>query len=83
MSVWEIVIGIIIILVCLFLIGVIMLQEGNSRGMGGITAEVSTDSYLGSNKARTFDAVLARMTKIAAVIFFILTIAISIISYVK
>lgn len=83
MNAWEIILGIIIILVCLFLIGVIMLQEGNSRGMGGIAPEVSTDSYLGSNKARTFDAVLAKMTKIAAVIFFVLTIAISIISVIN
>lgn len=83
MSVWEIVIGIIIIMVTLILIGVIMLQEGNSRGMGGIAPEVSTDSYLGTNKGRTFDAILSRVTKIGAILFFILTITINLISLIK
>lgn len=83
MSAWEIVLGIIIIIVCLFLIGVIMLQEGNSRGMGGIAPEVTTDSYFGNHKGRTFDAILAKITKIGAVLFFVLTIAISVLSVVK
>lgn len=80
MSGLEIAIGIIIIVVCLLLIGVIMLQEGNTRGMGGIAPESSSDSYLGSNKGRTFDAMLARITKGAAIIFFILTITMGLLS---
>ncbi len=80
MSGLEIAIGIVIIIVCLFLIGVIMLQEGNTRGMGGIAPEGSSGSYLGSNKGRTYDAILAKVTKVAAIIFFILTIAMGILS---
>lgn len=80
MSAWEIAIGIIIIIISLILIGVIMLQEGNTRNMGSVMPESTTDSYLGNNKGRTFDAILARITKICAVLFFILTIAINLLS---
>ncbi|MBP0979570.1 MAG: preprotein translocase subunit SecG [Oscillospiraceae bacterium] len=82
MSGWEITIGVIIILISLFLIGVIMLQEGNSRGMGGM-APSSGDSYLENNKNRTFEAMLARLTKVGAVLFFVLTILINILSVIK
>lgn len=82
MSGWEITFGVIIMLVSLFLIGVIMLQEGNSRGMGGM-APSSSDSYLENNKNRTFDAMLSRLTKLGAVLFFVLTILINILSIVK
>ena len=80
MSAWEIAIGIIIIIISLILFGVIMLQEGNTRNMGSVMPESTTDSYLGNNKGRTFDAILARITKICAVLFFILTIAINLLS---
>ena len=80
MSAWEIAIGIIIIIISLILIGVIMLQEGNTRNMGSVMPESTIDSYLGNNKGRTFDAILARITKICAVLFFILTIAINLLS---
>ncbi len=82
MSASEIIIGIIIMLVSLFLIGVIMLQEGNSRGMGSVAPEASSESYFGNNRGRTFDAILARVTKLFAVLFFILTIVMSVISVV-
>ena len=83
MNIWEIIIGVVIILICLVLIGVIMLQKGDTRGMGGMAGESSSDSYLESNKGRTFDAMLARVTKIAAVLFFLLTILMGVISIVN
>lgn len=83
MSGLEIAIGIIIMIVSVFLIGVIMLQEGNSRGMGSVAPEASSESYFGNNRGRTFDAILAKITKICAVLFFVLTIVIGVLSVVN
>lgn len=80
MGILEIVIGIVLVFLALLLIGVIMLQEGTSRGMGGAMSGGSSESYIGSNKGRTYDAILARITKISAVVFLILTVVMGILS---
>ncbi|MBO4432028.1 MAG: preprotein translocase subunit SecG [Clostridia bacterium] len=73
MGVWEIILGIATILVSLFIIVVILLQQGHRAGITGAISG-GADTFLSKNKARTFDATLARFTKYIAILFFILAL---------
>ena len=73
MNVWEIILGIAVILVSLVIIAVILLQQGHRAGISGAISG-GADTFLSKNKARTFDATLARFTKYIALAFFILAI---------
>ena len=69
----------IIQLLCgLVLIAVVMLQSGKSAGLSGAIAG-GVDTFLSKNKAKTWDAKLAKWTKWVAIIFMILTLVISLV----
>ena len=67
-----IILTIIEVLSALFLIAVVLLQSGKSAGLSGAIAGAA-DSFMSKNKARTWDATLARMTKWVALVFIVLT----------
>lgn len=73
MTVWEYVIGAVIIVFALIIIGVVLLQEGNQANLGAISG--ASESFMDKGKVRTFDAFLARWTKWLAIIFFVLVLA--------
>ncbi len=73
MGVWKIILGISVIILSLFIIIVILLQQGHRAGITGAISG-GADTFLSKNKARTFDATLARFTKYIAILFFILAI---------
>ena len=75
----EIVLGILIILVSLIIIVAILLQPGRRAGINGAISG-GADTFLSKNKARTFDAFLARWTKWVAIAFFILAIIANIVA---
>ena len=79
MSVFEFVIGGVIILVSLIIIGVILLQQGRRAGIYGAISG-GADTFLSKNKARTVDASLARWTKYVAILFFVLAIVANVIA---
>ena len=65
----------IIQLLCgLVLIAVVMLQSGKSAGLSG-----AMDTFLSKNKAKTWDAKLAKMTKWVAIVFMVLTLVLCLI----
>lgn len=82
MSVWEIILGIAVILVSLFIIIVILLQQGHRAGITGAISG-GADTFLSKNKARTFDATLARFTKYIAILFFVLALVANFIALKK
>ncbi|MCQ2455558.1 MAG: preprotein translocase subunit SecG [Clostridia bacterium] len=73
MGVWKILLGVAVIIVSLVIIAVILLQQGHRAGISGAISG-GADTFLSKNKARTFDAVLARVTKYIAILFFVLAI---------
>lgn len=79
MSVWEYILGIAVILVSIIIIAVILFQQGHRAGISGAISG-GADTFLSKNKARTFDATLARITKYVAIVFFILAIVANIIA---
>lgn len=66
-------------LICgLLVIAVVLMQSGKSAGLSGAIGGVA-DSFLARNKARTWDAKLARATKWIGAVFLILTLVLLII----
>lgn len=76
----QIALGILLLLASLFLIIVILLQEGRQAGISGAIAG-GADSFLGKNKGHTMSARLEKWTKVVAITFFILTIAGNLIAF--
>ena len=62
----------------LFLIGVVLFQSGKSAGLSGAIGGVA-ESFIAKNKAKTFDAKLARATKWVGAVFIVLTLALNMI----
>lgn len=73
MSPLMIVLTVIYVIFCLFLVAVVLLQSGKSAGLSGAIAG-GMDTFLAKNKAKTWDARLAKLTKWVAVGFMVLTL---------
>ena len=76
MSIPKIVVTVIQILSGLFLIAVVLLQSGKSAGLSGAIAG-GMDTFMAKNKAKTWDAKLAKWTKWVAILFIVLTLILS------
>jgi len=68
----KLILTIIQVLTALFLIAVVLLQSGKSAGLSGAIAG-GVDTFLSKNKAKGWDAKLARWTKYVAILFMVLT----------
>ncbi len=78
----EVVKGIFIVvyvLVCLALIIISMIQNKEDAGMSGTISGSSTSNFYEKNKGRTKEGKLKKWTIIIAIVFLILTVALSII----
>ena len=78
MSTPQIILSVIYFVVSLVLIAVVMLQSGKSAGLSGAIAG-GADTFLSKNKAKSWDAKLARWTKWVAIGFVVLTLVISLV----
>lgn len=74
MSIYEILGGCLLLISGLFLIIVVLLQEGKENGLSGVIQSGSTESFLNISGNRTKDAKLKKLTKFFAIMFFTLTI---------
>ena len=79
MSAVKIILGAFVILVSLAIIFVVLFQQGRRAGINGVISG-GADTFLSKNKAKTWDAKLARYTKYIAILFFVLAIVANIIS---
>lgn len=73
MEIAKLVLSIIDVLAALFLVAVVLLQSGKSAGLSGAIAG-GADTFLSKNKAKSWDAKLAKMTKWVAIVFMVLTL---------
>ena len=77
MSALQYVFGAILIILAVFLIIVVLLQESRSAGLSGAISG-GADTFFGKSKGRTMEQKLVKITKISAIVFFILTLGITI-----
>lgn len=73
LSVWEWIVGAVLIIASLIIIFVVLLQEGRQANVGVISG--AADTFLDKGAAKTLDMKLAKWTKIIAVAFFVLVLA--------
>ena len=74
----KLVLSIVLVVIDLALIMVVMLQSGKSAGLSGAIAGVA-DTFMSKNKAKGWDAKLARWTKWVAILFMVLTLVLCLI----
>ncbi len=70
---YEIVLGIVLIITSIALIAIVLLQEGRSAGLSGAIAG-GAETFLGKNKSKTIENKLISITKILAIVFFVLSL---------
>lgn len=76
MEVLRIILTVIFVIVCIALSAIVLLQEGKSAGLGAING--AADTYWGKNKGRSMEGFLVKLTRILAVVFFLLAAALNI-----
>ena len=79
MSIPMLIISIIMVLLAIFLVAVVLLQSGKTAGLSGAIAG-GADTFLSKNKAKTWDAKLAKATKWVAIAFLVLSLALALMS---
>ncbi len=74
MSFVQYLLAILVIIVSVIIIILVALQESKQQGLSGAIAGAA-DTFFGKNKGRTMEAQLAKFTKIAGTVFFVLALA--------
>ena len=75
MEVLKIVLTVVYIIVSLALVILVLMQEGKSAGLGSISGAAET--YWGKNKGRSMEGALVKITRIAAIVFVVLAVALN------
>lgn len=78
MAVYEIIFGVVLIVLAIAIVALVLLQEGNSKGLSGAIAG-GAETFFGKNKGRTMEAKLVKLTKIVGIGFFVIALAAKII----
>ena len=73
MSAFQIVLSIVLIILSVIIIGLVVLQESKQQGLSGAIGGAA-ETFFGKNKGRTMEAKLAKFTKIAGAVFFVLAL---------
>ena len=71
------ILSIVFVIVCVFLSGVVLMQEGKDQGLGAISG--IADSYWGKIRGRSVEGTLEKLTAVAAVLFLALAFALNLI----
>ncbi len=59
------------LVLCVFLIVTILLQESKQQGMSAAISGGSSDSFFSKNKGKTKEAMLSRLTTAMAILFIV------------
>lgn len=72
----TILVSIIYVILGVAISAIILMQEGNSQGLGSIGG--MADSYWGKIKGRSMEGALEKFTKYGAIVFLVLALALNI-----
>ena len=73
MSILQIIMNVVHIIICLFIIAVVLLQQGKQAGLSGAIGG-GAETFFGKKKARDINAKLSRLTTIGAILFLVTSI---------
>lgn len=77
----EIISGALLLLSSILIVLVVLIQNNKDQGMTSAIGGGSNDSFYSGNKGNTRDAKLNKLTVIASIIFFVVTIVVNFITY--
>ncbi len=77
MTALQYVLGVVLIILAIILIVAVLLQESRSAGLSGAISG-GADTFFGKSKGKTIEQKLVKITKIVAIAFFVLALAISV-----
>ena len=77
MNAFEIVLGIVLVLLAVIITAAVLMQEGKG-GMGALTGEQS-ESF-GRNAGKTLNTTMKNVTKIATIVFIVVIILVNVVS---
>ena len=78
MAVVTVLITIILVVTACVLIGTVLLQPGESNGLGAIAGGAET--FFGKNKAKSMEGKLALATKISAAVFIVCALIVAVLA---
>ena len=78
----EIVSGIVLIFCSVFIVAITLMQSQKQQGMTSAIGGSNNDSFYGKNSQNTREKALERLTKIVAIIFFIVVIGVNVIEVI-
>ena len=81
MGAFDIIIGILLLLVSIIIIAVILLQEGRRAGISGAISGAA-ETFLSKNKARTLDSKQQKWTKYICVAFTVLVLVANVVAMI-
>lgn len=65
------ILNIVFVIVCIALTVIVLMQEGKSAGLTGSISGMA-DTYWGKNKGRSMEGAMKKITKVLAVLLFVL-----------
>lgn len=74
----EIVFGILLLVMAVFLVIAVLLQSGKDKSLSGSIAG-GAETFFGKTKGSTWDKILAKLTTVVAIVFIVVVIAMYII----
>ena len=75
MDILKIVLTILLVIDCVVLTVIVLMQEGKSAGLGALSG--ASESFWGQNKGRSMEGALVKITRIAAILFVVLALALN------
>ena len=69
MAWYEILIGVLLVVLAVLITVIVLLQQSREAGLSGVISG-GADTFFGKNKGRTMDAKLAKITKVLAGVMF-------------
>ena len=69
----EIILGILILITSILVVILVLLQEGKQQGLSGAIAG-GAETFFGKSKGRTMEQKLVKITRVLAIVFFVLTL---------
>lgn len=73
MNIFELIIGIVLLVMAVFLVVVILMQSGKDKSLSGTIAG-GAETFFGKSKASTMDKMLSKVTTIVAIVFAVLVL---------
>jgi preprotein translocase subunit SecG len=79
METLQIILGVILGILSIAITVLVLFQQGSRAGLNGAISGAA-ETFLSKNKARTADAFFKHLTTIAAIVFFVLAIAATVVA---